>query len=245
MLESGGPMRRLGTIETLILGVIGFASLCLVATSAAIAGTAQDCASLANLVLENTTITSATLIPAGGGLPEYCRVQGHIDAEIGFEVRLPTDWNGKFYFQGGAGFGGLIPAPGPGLVRGYAAASTDTGHTGAPPRPIFDGSWALDNPERQVNYGHRAVHVVTVTAKQIVEAFYGQSPERSYFEGCSDGGRRALMEAQRYPTDFDGIIAGSSLVDFTGSEVGLNWNAQALDLAAPRGQGLHHRESGP
>lgn len=193
--------------------------------SAAKAGTAADCANLVNLVVENTTVTSATLIPAGGRLPEYCRVRGHVDTEIGFEVRLPINWNGKFYFQGQGGFAGSIPGPGPGLVRGYAVAATDTGHQGG------DGSWALDNPERQVNFGHRAVHVVTVAAKQIVRAFYERPTELSYFEGCSNGGRQGLMEAQRYPTDFNGIIAGAPGLDFTGFMMGANWNAQALKLA--------------
>ena len=90
-------------------------------------------------------------------------------------------------------------------MRGYAEAATDTGRQGTP----ADGSWALNNTERQVNFGYRAVHSATVAAEQIVQAFYGRMPEQSYFEGCSNGGRQALMEAQRYPTDFNGIIAGS------------------------------------
>jgi feruloyl esterase len=235
--EKGGTRKRFwmsldllikGLAGKLFLGLVGFATLCLVPGFAAHPGTAADCAKVAKLVVEDTAITSATLIPAGGGLPEYCRVQGHVDKEIGFEVRLPTNWNGKFYFQGIPGMAGFIPPPGPSLVRGYAVATTDTGHGGGP----SDGSWALDNPERQVNFGHRAVHVVTVAAKQIVQAFYEHLPELSYFEGCSNGGRQALMEAQRYPTDFDGIIAGAPGLDFTGFMMGFNWNAQALQIAA-------------
>ena len=209
-------------LATKISSALAVLSICLVPGSAA-----QDCASLAKLVAANTTITSSSLIPASGGLPEYCRVQGRVDTEIGFEVRLPTTWNGKFYFQGGTGFVGSIAAAGPGLMRGYAEAATDTGHQGSP----ADASWALNNPERQINFGYRAVHSVTIAAKQIVQAFYGRTPAQSYFEGCSNGGRQALMEAQRYPTDFNGIIAASPGLDWTGLTMVWNWNAQALKLA--------------
>jgi feruloyl esterase len=92
------------------------------------AASAEDCANLAKLAALNTMLTSTSLVPAAGPLPEYCRVQGRVDAEIGFEVRLPTTWNGKFYFPGNPGFAGSFAAPGPGLVRGYAEATTDTGH---------------------------------------------------------------------------------------------------------------------
>jgi len=218
--------------ERLLFAGVGVTTLCLVLGGTAKAGTAEDCANLANLVVENTTITSASLILPGGELPEYCQVQGHVDTEIGFEVRLPTDWNEKFYFQGIGGFGGEILAPGPGLTRGYAAATTDTGHRGLPPLPRRDASWALDNPERQINWGHRATHVVTVAAKEIVQAFYGRPPERSYFEGCMNGGRQGLMEAQRYSADFDGIIAGAPAFDWTGNMMGDNWNTQALQIAS-------------
>src|SRR5260221_2160542 len=213
--------------KTKISSTLAVLSFCLVPGSAARAGTAEDCANLAKLVAGNTTITSANLIPAGGTLPEYCRVQGRVDTEIGFEVRLPTTWNQKFYFEGNTGFAGSIAAPGPGLVRGYAEASTDTGHKGTPD----DGTWALNNSERQVNFGYRAVHSVTLAAKQIVQVFYGKTPDQSYFEGCSNGGRQALMEAQRYPTDFNGIIAGSPGLDYTGLVMSWIWDAEALKLA--------------
>jgi feruloyl esterase len=189
-----------------------------------------DCTSLANHFLDSTTITSATLIPAGGGLPEFCRVQGHVDTEIGFEVRLPTAWNGKLYFGGNPAFAGTIPAYpaiANGLGRGYATAVTDTGHQA----PQGDGSWALNNPERQINFFYRAVHVVSVAAKQIIQAFYGSLPAFSYFQGCSTGGRQALIEAQRYPTDFNGIVADSPVLDLIGSVIGYNWKAKAAQMA--------------
>ena len=203
-------------------------SFCLLSTIA-LATAFADCTSLANLVIESTTITAVALIPSGGGLPEYCRVQGHVDTEIDFEIRLPTVWNGKFYFGGNPGFAGTIPAYpaiSSALGRGYATAVTDTGHQATQ----NDGSWALNNPERQINFFYRAIHVVTVAAKQIVEAYYGHVPGLSYFQGCSNGGRQALIEAQRYPTDFNGIIAESPVLDQMGALLGYSWKAQAAQM---------------
>jgi Tannase and feruloyl esterase len=194
--------------------------------------TAAQCAALVGPVAPSTTITSKAVIPAGGGLPEYCRVRGHVDTEINFELRLPTTiWNGKFYHAGGGGFAGFInfaTTSRVALARGYAVIATDTGHVGAPPAPGLDGSWALNRPDRQLNFGHRAIHVVTLAGKQITTVAYGQAPQYSYFEGCSTGGRQAAMEAQRYPTDFHGIIAGAPALDHSGLMLGLNWNAQVL-----------------
>lgn len=198
----------------------------------ALALTAAECAALSSLAVPNTTITSTAVVPAGATLPEYCQVRGHVDTEIQFELRLPTTaWNGNFYHQGGGGFVGSIPGAGPGLIRGYAVVATDTGHQGAGVA-AFDGSWALHRPDRQLNFGHRGIHVVTVAAKQIVTAAYGQAPRYSYFESCSNGGRQALQEAQRYPLDFNGIIAGAPALDWTGLMIGFNWNQQVL-AAAP------------
>lgn len=193
--------------------------------------TAAGCAALTSLAVPNTTITSAAVIPAGGGAPEHCLVKGYVDAEINFEVGLPTTaWNGKFYHQGGGGFVGSIPSAAAGLGRGYATVGTDTGHVGTG-LAALDGSWALNRLDRQINFGHRAVHVVTVAAKRIVTAAYGRGPRYSYFQGCSNGGRQALMEAQRYPLDFDGIVAGAPALDWTGLMIGFNWNSQAVQAA--------------
>ena len=205
----------------------------LLVAAPALALTAAQCAALTGLAVPSTTITSATLVAAGGGLPEYCQVQGHVDTEINFELRLPTTtWNGKFYHGGGGGFVGSIPIATTALARGYAVVGTDTGHVGGAPAAALDGSWALNRPDRQLNWGHRAIHVVTVAAKQIVGAAYGQAPHYSYFEGCSNGGRQAAMEAQRYPTDFNGIIAAAPALDITGLMLGFNWNEQALQGSA-------------
>ena len=155
--------------------------------------------------------------PARGGappanIPAHCRVQVTLkptsDSLIKMELWLPTqDWNGKFMGVGNGGFAGSIQGltnemP-PALRLGYATAGTDTGHQEQ------GGDWAIGHPEKMIDFGYRATHEMTLKAKQIVKTFYDRSPKYSYFKGCSTGGRMALMEAQRYPDDYDGIIAGS------------------------------------
>jgi Tannase and feruloyl esterase len=200
---------------------------------------AATCEKLAELKLPDTTITAAQSVakgafapPTGSAapyqeLPAFCRVAGVIkptnDSEIKFEVWLPSEnWNGKFQGIGNGGFAGSISYTGlaGALARGYAAASTDTGHSGN------DASWALGHPEKLVDYGHRAIHEMTEKGKLVVKAFYGEGPKRSYFASCSNGGRQALMEAQRYPNDYDGIIAGAPANAFSQILTGFAWNMQ-------------------
>ncbi|HEY3137148.1 MAG TPA: tannase/feruloyl esterase family alpha/beta hydrolase, partial [Blastocatellia bacterium] len=202
---------------------------------------AQSCEKLSDLKLANTTITAAQPVPAGAftppvgspepfkALPAFCRVTGVIkpisDSEIRFEVWMPVSgWNGKFQGIGNGGFAGSIShlELAAATARGYATASTDTGHTGG------NASWALGHPEKIVDYGHRAVHEMTEKAKAIIGAFYGNGPKHSYFASCSNGGRQALMEAQRYPSDYDGLIAGAPANYFTPVLSGFAWNLQAL-----------------
>jgi feruloyl esterase len=141
----------------------------------------------------------------------HCRVsitlRPSADSEIKSEVWLPSDamWNGKFLMEGGGGFVGSVNTGGmTNAVReGYASASTDTGHTGG------GGSFALGHPEKVIDFAFRAVHETAVKAKAVIAAYYGRQPRLSYWEGCSTGGRQGLMSAQRYPADFDGIIAGA------------------------------------
>ena len=144
----------------------------------------------------------------------HCKVAGVIGTETNFELLLPAKWNGKFVMGGGAGFVGFIvntALPYGALQKGYATAGTDTGHRGHP----LDASWALNNLERVVSFGHQAVHRTAVTAKALIAGYYGQDISRSYFTGCSRGGGQALMEAQRYPEDFDGIVAGAPANNWT------------------------------
>jgi Tannase and feruloyl esterase len=202
----------------------------LAALSPAHALTAAQCPGLASLSVSATTITSAAYVAPAGGVPEHCLVRGRVDTEINFQLGLPLTWNGKFYHEGGGGFVGSIPAITAGLSRGYASVATDTGHTGTGVAAL-DGSWALNRLDRQVNFGHRGIHVVTVAAKQITALAYGSAPNYSYFQGCSNGGRQALQEAQRYPHDFDGIVAAAPALDWTGLMIGFNWNSKALRAA--------------
>ncbi len=190
---------------------------------------AATCESLASLALPNTTITLAQRVAAGeftppgrtfgGGpapavafkdLPAFCRIAATLkpteDSDIKVEVWLPAaGWNGKFQAVGNGGWAGVISygALAEALHDGYATSSTDTGHVGG------SGSFALGHPEKVVDFGYRSEHEMTVKSKAIIEAFYGNPARMSYWNGCSTGGRQGLKEAQRFPEDYDGIIAGA------------------------------------
>jgi feruloyl esterase len=177
---------------------------------------AGDCSSLSNLKLPATEVTSAAVVPAGDfqnnkDLPEFCRVTGVIrpssDSDIRIEIWMPVKWNGRFHGVGNGGWAGSMPirSLADAIRTGAAAAGTDTGHTG----DARDASWAMGHPEKLIDFGHRAIHEMTVQGKAIVTSYYGSAPRKSYFFACSNGGRQALMEAQRYPADYDGIIAGA------------------------------------
>jgi feruloyl esterase len=184
------------------------------------AGTGTACANLAALTIPTVTVRSATAIAAGPfttpgastvlTLPAFCRVEATArptsDSEIKFEVWIPPAeaWNGKFQGVGNGGYQGSISyaAMATALRRGYATASTDTGHSGD------DMKFGQGHPEKLIDYGHRAVHVMTDTSKLIVRDATGRFADKSYFLGCSAGGQQALSEAQRYPEDYDGIVAG-------------------------------------
>ncbi|HYW46751.1 MAG TPA: tannase/feruloyl esterase family alpha/beta hydrolase [Bryobacteraceae bacterium] len=185
-------------------------------------GRAATCETLADLKLSGTAITIAQAVPAGSftppegqalnNLPAFCRVAGVIkpssDSNIQFEVWMPASgWNGKFQGIGNGGFAGAIDyrSLGAAVTRGYAAAETDTGHRASG----TDATWALGHPQKVIDFGYRAIHEMTEKGKAIAAAFYGGGPKRSYFSSCSNGGRQALMEAQRYPADYDGIVAGA------------------------------------
>ncbi len=189
---------------------------------------AASCGSLRSLSLESTAITTAeqvdngTLAPPYGSslasLPAFCRIAGVIrpthDSEIGFEVWMPVEnWNGRFLGVGNGGFAGTINygQMGSSLRHGFATASTDTGHQAG----AEDASWAFHHPEKITDYGYRALHLTTLRAKEILAAFYRRPAEHAYFDSCSNGGREALMEAQRFPEDYDGILAGAPANSWT------------------------------
>lgn len=182
----------------------------------------KDCESLAQLTLANTKIITAQSVTTGEftppgrtasikGLPPFCRVAATLtpsaDSDIKIEVWLPlSGWNGKYRGQGNGGFAGVISfdAMAGAVKLGYATAGTDTGHIGGD-----NARWALGHPEKVVDFGWRGIHEMTLKAKAMIQDFYGSAAKQSYFSSCSDGGREALMEAQRFPTDYDGIIAGA------------------------------------
>ena len=144
---------------------------------------------------------------------------------------MPAQWNGKFEQQGNGGLAGSINqfSLAKDMKSGYATAATDDGHQGI---PVGTGSWALGHPERLKDFAYRAVHVTNETAKKIITAFYQKPPKYSYFNGCSEGGREALMEAQRFPDDFNGILVGAPAHEWTKLMAAFAWNAQALNSAA-------------
>ena len=212
----------------------------------------QSCEQLAQLALPDTKITSAQVVAAGAftppaniapwlvgdpnfykQLPSFCRVTAEAhpttDSNIKIEVWMPSaNWNGKFRGQGNGGFAGEIAygSLAVAIFGGYASAATDTGHAAQG----TDASWALGHPEKIVDFGHRAIHLMTAVGKATTKAFYGDAPQRGYFSSCSNGGRQALMEAQRYPDDYDGILAGAPANYWTHLLTSALWDAQATTV---------------
>ncbi len=230
--------------RTLLLAVIAT-----LAVSASRGLAQQSCESLSTLKLSGATVTSAATITAAplaglGGpaaavngpanaattVPAHCEVKLTIrpsnDSEIKSAVWLPVaGWNGKYQQVGNGGWAGSIgyrSMVDP-LTRGYATAATDDGHEGG-----AGAIWAVGHPEKLIDFGYRAVHETSVQAKAVIHAFYGRDASLSYFNGCSDGGREALMEAQRYPEDFKGILAGAPANNWSHLFTGFVWNEQAL-----------------
>ena len=215
--------------------------LLLALTGAALAATPvfaqQSCENLTHLVLPRVTITVANSVPAGKftppgqsaaiDAPAFCRVAGVVAPEIQFELWMPAQWNRKLLAVGNGGLAGSVnfrqmAEP---LQRGYATGSTDTGHEGAG----NDASWALGHMQRVIDFANRAIHAMTEADKAIIEAFYGARPAHSYFSGCSQGGQEALIQAQRHPRDFDGIIAGDPANFWTHNQISHLWTVKALD----------------
>ena len=222
---------------------------------------ATPCAQLKDFKLDGyaVQIDSAAQMAAGpmagrgGGppgpranLPAYCKVDGTIDKRIGvngkpyaigFSVALPDEWNGRFFFQGGGGLNGAVNPPigaqfagdEPALAQGYAIVSTDSGHQGS----NFDGTF-MEDQEAALNFLYQSLGKVTVVGKAIVTAHYGRAIDHSYFVGCSTGGREAMIVSQRYPTYFDGIVAGAPAMRTGYSNLGLRWATTALNAIAPK-----------
>lgn len=199
---------------------------------------AATCESLATAALPDSTITVAETVSTGAftnpdgtgkqsGLPVFCRVSGYstpsADSHIGWEVWFPVHgWVGRYQQVGLGGFNGALyySRIGDMVKRGYAAAATDGGHVGKPPYPNWDLNEVVGHPERLIDHAYRAQQVTHDNAMALIDAYYGTRPRKSYFVGCSDGGREGLMMAKRFPTYFDGIVAGSPATYFTHIMIG-------------------------
>jgi pimeloyl-ACP methyl ester carboxylesterase len=224
--------------------------------------TAAACATLTNLAIPGLelSITKAEWFPAGAplpppgpgapapqfNLPAFCRLDGVLDRRtgadgasygIGFALALPAEWNGRFLFQGGGGLNGSVRLPlgaqaaggTPALARGFAVVSTDTGHTGGG----FDSTFMREQ-QASLDFAYQAVERVALLAKQIIARHYGRPASKSYFAGCSTGGREAMLVAQRHPTYFDGIVAGAPAMRTNFSGIGGQWVAVSLNQVAPK-----------
>ncbi len=196
------------------------------------AKTKLACKDLRSLSGHDFSITTASMVPAADNMPEYCRVLGRIPPQIQFEVRLPAEWNGRFVMLGNGGYQGSIPRwwfPSV-LDDNFAVAGTDTGHDSS----LEPGaSFAVDR-EKLIDFAYRAVHVTALTSKRVIRAYYKDPLDRSYFWGCSTGGRQALISAQRFPDDFDGVVVGAPILNETRTRIWNLWIAKAL-AAAPIG----------
>lgn len=216
----------------LVLGNAGPASVGGGATVAQAAAPAEArCTALTALSINDVKIVSADIVAPMNGMPGFCQVRGHAEKAVNFDLKLPlTDWNQKFYMAGCGGFCGVLDNRNgmDGLKRGYAVITTDTGHQGT---SLLDTGWVIVNPDAVTDFAHAGVNKTVRAGKALTRAFYDTDIRFSYFNGCSNGGRQALMEATRYPEDFDGIIAGAPGFDIQGGLSYLVGIAKA-DLAA-------------
>ncbi len=245
----------IGTAALSFAAILGGGALLVPAAStvaaspAAAVANGDACAKLSGLKLKDVEIASAVSLAEGASVPNagflpmfgnapvvskapaaMCRVVGHIrptpTSDIGFEVWLPASgWDGRLHGIGIGGFAGVIDyyTLGSAVKAGQAGLATNTGHSGT----MQEYAWAKGQPEKVRDYSWRAVHLSTVAAKQIVAAFYGKRPDKSYFVGCSGGGRQGLMEAARFPEDYDGIVSGAPAANFTDLAMALTNSVQA------------------
>lgn len=229
----------IGVCAAVLVGVFGNAS----AEETADAGAA--CSALARLDFSKikdapTQIMDAKVVQADGEIPAHCHAEGYIWPQVGFEIQLPlSNWNGKFLEMGTGGYAGTTKWPlitehcDDAVRRGYACIHSDHGHASAKTvsaaaRGAGDGIWAYNNLQAEIDYGFRGLHVVALAGKALVKEYYGVAPQRSYFYGCSGGGRQAMVAAQRFPWQFDGIIAMDPAMNLTGLVTTFMWDIVAL-----------------
>ncbi len=218
--------------------VIALAASFWLASTQLAAAQNNNCSAMLSLSIPNTEILSATVVDAFGPLPAHCWVVGVTHGDSGsnvrFDVRLPDNWNKKLLFTTRQGFmGSLAPlfngVIASGLFRNYATVSTDGGHQGA---NILDASFGLDNRTAEIDFGYRGAHLAKIAAAAVMSGYYGSTPIHSYYDGCSSSGRYGIQSAEHYPDDFDGIIAGSPVVDMSGTITDAVYIEQAM-LTAP------------
>ncbi|HEY6515712.1 MAG TPA: tannase/feruloyl esterase family alpha/beta hydrolase [Steroidobacteraceae bacterium] len=229
-------------VRLLIAALAALCALASVSTARAV-----DCESLMGRKAASGVVVKAQHIAVGekigaGPLPwtaplAFCRLQARLTpaagSDIQLEVWLPdaSGWNGKLLGTGNGGYAGTFILPYfemfPALKGGYAAAGTDMGHES--PFPTITARWAYGHPQRLIDWAYRANHLTSLFAKEMIRAYYGSAPRQSYFQGCSDGGHEALMEALRYPADYDGIISGAPASPWTRTMTDFIWDYQALN----------------
>lgn len=192
------------------------------------------CEQLRHQTTPGYTIIATRRVSATAEAPEHCELHGVISPEVQFWLYLPTQWNGRFYMVGHGGYAGLAPRDAPpfllriqaGVRNGFATVFTNTGHDAAY-EPL--GTFAYNEIQKTLDYAYRAVHLTAVTGKALADTYYGRRAQFAYFDGCSTGGRQGLMEAQRFPEDFDGIVAGAPVNAFTDLHIWMAWIYQALE----------------
>ncbi len=192
----------------------------------------KTCEAMSQYKSKEIVKITAAIIPATPAIPAYCRVTGLLDPEIAFEVSLPAKWNGRFYMTGNGGHAGeamddprRAASRNEALQVGFAVAGTNTGHDS---RKEPGATFVLSNPQKAIDYAYRAVHLTAITAKDIVKDYYRKQVSRAYWNACSNGGRQGLIEAQRFPEDFDGVVANAPWLDQTGFTIGALWNQKAI-----------------
>ncbi|MBI2820837.1 MAG: tannase/feruloyl esterase family alpha/beta hydrolase [Acidobacteria bacterium] len=220
--------RRTGAaclLVALASSLLCHSALALAAADEAVAKEEAACTALANL--PNLTLLSAQLVNATGSTPAYCYVRGVISPAIHYHVQLPlpSRWNGRFLNWGDGGKDGDLDFADHRVAQGYAVANSNTGHDiGSEP----GASFAYNNRQAEIDFAYRAIRLTVTAAKTLVKAYYGKAPQYSYHEGCSQGGRQGLIEAQRYPYDFDGIVAGAPVNFYQAMHAGRIWTLQRI-----------------
>ena len=191
----------------------------------------KACEALSSFKGEDVVSIAARVVAATADTPKHCRVVGTITPEVAFEINLPDTWNRRFYMTGNGGLAGDAmdtpnsPDRTAALTNGFVHARTNTGHDN---RKEPSGSFIMNNPQKAIDYAYRAVHVTADLAKRVAADYYAKPVTFSYWNSCSNGGRQGLLEVQRFPTDFDGVVANAPWVDQTGFMVGAMWNQKAI-----------------